>query len=517
MIRHQLTKSWVNVAIAAAALAAIVVSLVRLMGPTTDLVIEHAAVGTTPVTIYRSADPAPAPTVIIAHGFAGSRPLMEPFAIALANNGYVAITFDFQGHGRNPVPLAGNITKETGATRLLVAELGAVADFARDLEGSDGRLAVLGHSMASDIVVRFAQSTPEVEATVAVSMFSPAVTASEPANLLVIVGGWERRLKEEALTAVGMVADQPREGVTYGDVADGSARRAVFADGVEHVGVLYSTESLREAVTWLDLVFDRAGYGAVDGRGPWIVLLLLGVIVLARPLARLLPPVTSEPRGSPLPRRTLVWIALVPPVLTPLILWPIEIRFLPMLVGDYLSVHFGLYGVLTAAGMWLAGRGRSGAEARPRSTRPLSIARFVLCAAAVGLYSVVALGLPIDRFVTSVFPIPERWALVGAMLMGTLCYFLADEWLTRGRNAPWGFYALTKVLFALSLALAVALDLEQLFFLIIITPMIIAFLVVYGLFSTWAYRATGHPAVGGMANALAFAIVIGAVFPVLTG
>ncbi len=103
------------------------------------------------------------------------------------------------------------------------------------------------------------------------------------------------------------------------------------------------------------------------------------------------------------------------------------------------------------------------------------------------------------------------------MLIGTLCYFLADEWLTRGRHAPWGFYALTKLLFALSLALAVALDLEQLFFLIIITPMIVAFLVVYGLFSTWAYRATGHPAVGGIANALAFAIVIGAVFPVLTG
>jgi len=66
-------------------------------------------------------------------------------------------------------------------------------------------------------------------------------------------------------------------------------------------------------------------------------------------------------------------------------------------------------------------------------------------------------------------------------------------------------------------ALAVVLDLERLFFLIIITPVIVAFLVVYGLFSSWAYRATGHPAVGALANALAFAIAIGATFPILTG
>ena len=44
----------------------------------------------------------------------------------------------------------------------------------------DGRLAVLGHSMATDIIVRFAESRPDVAATVAVSMFSPAVTATSP-------------------------------------------------------------------------------------------------------------------------------------------------------------------------------------------------------------------------------------------------------------------------------------------------------------------------------------------------
>ncbi len=516
MIRRLLATRWVDGALALIALAAIVVSLIRLIGPTLDLVIEDASVGTTPVTVYRSADSAPAPAVVIAHGFAGSRPLMKPFALALAKSGYVAVSFDFQGHGRNPLPLAGDITKESGATKALVAEFADVAAFARRLEASDGRLAVLGHSMASDIVIRFARGAPDVSATIAVSMFSPAVTPSAPANLLIIVGGWESSLRKEALDAVGMVTDQPREGVTFGAVEDGGARRAVFADNVEHVGVLYSEESLLEAVAWLDQVFGRASEGEIDGRGPWIVLLLIGVIVLARPLARALPRVSPVARGTALPRRKLIWIALAPPLLTPILLWPFEVGFLPMLVGDYLSVHFALYGLLTAGGIWLAGRS---AERSPRAaaSAPVSLAKLGLSAALVGLYSVVALGLPLDRFVTSVFPIPERWPLVGALLIGTLCYFLADEWLTRGHYAPRGFHALTKGLFAVSLAIAVALDLERLFFLIIIAPVIIAFLAVYGLFSTWAYRATGHPAVGGLANAVAFAIVIGATFPVLTG
>jgi dienelactone hydrolase len=48
------------------------------------LVITPLQVGTTPATVYRRADGAKAPAVIIAHGFAGSRQLMEAYAMTLA-------------------------------------------------------------------------------------------------------------------------------------------------------------------------------------------------------------------------------------------------------------------------------------------------------------------------------------------------------------------------------------------------------------------------------------------------
>ena len=44
----------------------------------------------------------------------------------------------------------------------------------------------------------------------------------------------------------------PDPGVTYGSFADGTARRVSFSPGVEHIGVLYSPESMAQARDWLD-------------------------------------------------------------------------------------------------------------------------------------------------------------------------------------------------------------------------------------------------------------------------
>ena len=202
-------------------------------------------------------------------------------------------------------------------------------------------------------------------------------------------------------------------------------------------------------------------------------------------------------------------VALLPAVLTPLILWKLPTDFLPILLGDYLTAHFALYGCLTGAMLWSTSRPEDNARIA------MSWQSLGLGAAAVGLYSIGAIGWPIDTYLTSFWPIPQRMPLILAVLAGTLPYFIADEWATRGAGAAWGGYTVTKLCFLLSLTLAVMLNLPRLFFLIIIVPMILLFLVVYGLFSTWAYRRTWHPLVGALANALAFAWAIAVTFPVV--
>ena len=206
--------------------AAALHALSRLHANSAGVAIENRQLGGTPLTIYRPASGPAGPVIVIAHGFAGSGKLMQSFALMFARNGYVAATFDFPGHGRHLAPLTGDITSVDGATRALVQSLDEVAQAVRPL--GDGRIAVLGHSMASDIVVRYAEAHPDVAATVAVSMVSPAVTATQPRNLLVIDGEWEGFLKTEALR-VASLAIAPavaQAGVTYGDFAAGTARRA---------------------------------------------------------------------------------------------------------------------------------------------------------------------------------------------------------------------------------------------------------------------------------------------------
>ena len=498
---------WVRCVVGALAAAAIVWSIVALEGWTNGLSVEKIWVGPTPVTVYRPTQAGPAPAVVIAHGFAGSRQLMQPFAVTLAQNGYVAASFDFMGHGRNRSPLAGDVTREDGATAALQGELRRVIAAARTLDGTDGRVAVLGHSMASDIIVREAVADPDIPATIAVSMFSSAVQADAPRNLLIIVGAWEGFLTREALAAVQLSTQANVEpGVQYGQFKDGSARKATLSDNVEHIGVLYSPDSLKEALSWLNATFDRNSDGALDVRGPVLGLLFPAIMALLWAMAALLPRCPRQAFVGPMSGRLFLVACLVPALLTPLILWKAPTSFLPVLVADYLALHFAVYAAINAAMLWWLARPRLGWPRR----------KLLIVIGAVTLAVIFAIGLPLDAYVASFMPHPGRLPVILALSVGTVLYTLSDEWLVRRPGMPWWAFGTTKMLMCLSLAAAVALNLEKLFFIAIITPVIVLFFVIYGLFSSWIYRQTGHPSVAGIANGLAFAWALGVSFPMLT-
>jgi len=530
------------------ALASIAVAMFILSASENGLEINQRWLGPTPVTVYRPGDElreisaqrwqedrlGGLPVVLISHGFAGSQQLMQAFAVTLARNGYLAVTFDYYGHGRNLEPLSGDITDVEGATRFLLDQTQAVADFAMSLPGARSDFALLGHSMASDVIVRYSASDPRVKATVAVSSFSPAVSADSPENFMIIVGNLEGFLKDEALRAVGMVTEQPDAGRTFGQFADSSARRAVFAPAVEHVGVLYSPTSLRETVNWLDQAFGRVSQEEIgrvnndgreyfdntyiDRRGLAIPLLLLGLVVLAWPLSKLLPSVVEPARGMDPSWRELLPAALVPAVATPLLLVAFPAGFMGVLVGGYLAVHFALYGVLTAGFcLWLRRRRHANDSSELKQQRPGTFTLLAIFAATLStLYAAGAIGLALDQFVTSFAVTAPRLPLLVLMLIGTLSYFLADEWLTRGPNVPRGAHLLTRICFLLSLGLAVALSFEDLFFLLIIAVVIVPYFLIYGLFSRWVYRATGSPWISALPSAIAFGWALAVVFPQLS-
>jgi dienelactone hydrolase len=500
-----------RLAVAVLACTGIAISVQHLLDTREGVTTRDARVGRTPVTIHAPEEGTPAPVVVVAHGFSGSRPLMKPFATTLARNGYVAVSYDALGHGLNPVPLSGDVTREDGATHKLLEELGRVIAFAAALPEAGEGMALLGHSMAADIVVRGALEHDAVDATVAVSMFSPAPTAEAPRNLLVVVGDWEGALKDEARRVLRLAAgEEAFAGQTYDNLGPAGARRIAFAPNVEHIGVLYSPASMREATTWLNRVFGRESSGYADARGPWVLLLIFSTVALGWPLARLLPLLADRPQGAGLHWRRFWAVALGPMLLTPVILVPLDLRFLPVAVGDYLATHFALYGVLTAVALrW------TGGSAIWRGLKPPRAALWA--AAAVAAYGILGIGGVVDWQVSSFWPTLQRLGLLLALLPGTVIYFAADEWLTRGPGAPRGAYAITKLCFLTSLGIAIALDLPRLFFLIIMAPAMLLFFIVFGLLSGWCRTETNHPAVGALSNALIFALAIAVTFPMLAG
>lgn len=456
------------------------------------------AVGTTPATVWSLPGAGPAPVVIIAHGFAGSRQLMDSFALALAQAGYIAVSYDLQGHGRNPVPMSGDVTQIEGTTLVLMDELARVTDAALASPGADGRVALLGHSMASDIVVRQAIRDPRVAATVAVSMFSLAVTADQPQNLLVIAGAGEGMLAAEALRALQLTDPAATLGQTVGDPGQGLARRAVTAPRVEHVGVLYAPVSLRESRAWLDASFGRTSDATLHPRGGWIALLLVSTVALGWPLAGL-----AQRLRAPAPPLRLApgrfWAAaLIPPLAAPLLLWPFDTRFLPVLVADYLALHFLLMGALTLL------------IARPA----IHIDRTSLALAIpVAAFGILVFGGVLDRYVASFWPTPERLTIIAAMALGAVPFMLADATLAEGGRAPLHRTLAIRTLALASLGLAVALDLERLFFLLIILPVIVLFFLLFGTAGGWIGRASHRPAAAGIGLGLFLAWALGCTFP----
>ncbi len=485
------------------ALALMATALWRLEGFRAGLEIRSQVIADTPLRVYRQPG-AEGPAVVIAHGFAGSRRLMEAWALTLARAGYQAVTFDFEGHGAHPAPLSGDVDSIEGTTRLLVAQTRRVMAFARTLPGGAARpVALLGHSMASDIIIRTALVEPLVESParplVAISAFSQAVTATEPADLLLISGEWEPQLRAAALAYLRLVAP----GADEGDIVtvDGVVRGALVAPHVEHVGVLYSRPALAAALAWLDRAYGRTSpAGAIAATGPWILLLLAGSVLLAWPLAGL---VRREP-GVPVPAGRTWWLAtLVPALLTPLLLSLVEIRFLPVLVADYLAVHLGVYGLIALGILRAGGVAMGGFRAWPM---------LLLLAWGLGVCGVL-----LDRYAAAFMPHAARWPIIAAIAAGAIPYMLADAMLSAAGRAPLWRRLLLRIAFLASLGLAVALDFDGLMFLLIIAPVIVLFWLVYGTAAGFAGRRCGQPLVTGTALGLILAWAIGVSFPLFAG
>lgn len=473
------------------ALVAVIVSLFVLETARQGVSITHFAVGETPVTRYARAD-ADGPAVVVAHGFAGSQQMMQGYALPLAQAGYQVYSFEFLGHGRHRQPMSGDVNALDGTTRLLVAQTSAVID---SIDAGDVPVALLGHSMATDILARVAQERDDIGPLVLISAFSQVIDANTPSNLLLITGSWEPGLRDFAQEAVQMVDPTATTGET---VTDGDLRRrAVVAPFSEHVSVLHSRAGRAEAVAWLDGFYGRQSLPAILPTGTAILGLLVGIVLLFGPIAKRLPQRQTEVPA--IDRKQLAVLLLVPMVLTPFIAVPLTPSFLPVLVADYLGLHLLIFGGIQLALLW-------------HWRHP--IGPFGWGAVALLLLWCALFGFLLDRYAANFLPTPQRIWIMGVLAFGAVPYMLADMVLS-AQSAFWR-RLLVRLAFLISLGIAVALDFGGLFFLIMIAPVLVLFYAVFGTMGRQVARRAG-PTTSGIALGLVLAWALGVSFPLFVG
>jgi hypothetical protein len=465
---------------------ALLLSMTMLERERAGLAVDRLEIGETPVTLLRPAGGGPRPTVVVAHGYAGSRQMMRAISTTLARAGFAVAAFDFLGHGRHDRPMSGDVTSLEGTTAQLVAQTVALSEAVAARPDMGPVVALLGHSMATDVVVRAAEALG-VDTVVAISMYSEAVTHLSPERLLILSGAQERRLRGVALDALRLVEPGAAEGVT---VTEGPVeRRAVAAPLVGHVGVLYAPAALRELRAW---IAGGPPAGAVPPTGLWLAILLGATVALAWPTARLLGPV--EP-GVPPSRRTAL-LAILLPVAPALLAAALVPNLGGLMAFAPLGAALAAWGFVQGAVLWRAGL-------RPGRARALP----TLLLLAWGLL----FALLLDRYGAAFLPTGPRLPLAMLLLLGTLPFALAEAWLLR--DAGWVLRVAARGAILATLLAAMLLR-PALGVAFTVLPVLVLFWLVYGLAGRWVGRRAA-PASTGLALGLALAWALAASTPLL--
>lgn len=436
------------------------------------------------------------PLVLVTHGFAGSRQMMQYISRDLARAGFRVAAFDFYGHGRNGVLLSRDVTRIEGTTQQLVEQTKSVLMSLQSAGIDTERVAVLGHSMATDIIIRAARDLSDVETVVAISIYSDAVTPQFPERLLVISGEWEARLREVGRAMVAQLDGAGAEDVTV--VKDGVMRRAVYAPNTEHVAVLFAVKTMEEARAWLLKAFSLTPQGRTIAQGPVIALSLIGLVVLGAGIMRALPQ-----RAPPVPRMPLktYLIALLLPVL-PACAAAVWFDGDVFGVASFQSLlwFFGIWGCVSITVLLRSGR-------RLRWPDWRGVAVFVVFG-----FGIFALAL--DRYAAAFLPVGPRMGLMWVLAIGCLPFMIADRLLVHGAGLWLRFIA--RAVPVLALVACMVLFPQKLGLLFTVLPVLVLFYVVYGTMGHLLSRRQGAET-AGLALGLVLAWSIAASTPLFAG
>lgn len=438
--------------------------------------------------------------VFIAHGFAGSSSFMRSIAVSLAKSGYTTIRFDFLGHGKHSLPYSGSITSLRGATSLFINQTNDIVDYY--LKKYDKKSAVIiGHSMATDIIVRTALKRDDINAVIGISTYTDAIQNDTPRNVLILNGEWESKLRNKALEILRQSnIKDPLEDVLYGSFYDGTSRKTVAIKNSDHVRILYSEQTQKEINDWISKTTNKNIEPNVNNIGLWTIVLISSLFFLFIIIIDYIP--NKRKIKINIPVIHIFSVNLVAAFLTPILLKTSTFEIINIPTHNYLINHLLLYSFFL---MILI---------------PNKIYRNILSTFNAYIFLIVIIfytliiGGVIDSYISSFYPSSIRINLIAWTMLGCLPLMVIIQIFNDNQKNNLIMRNITNFFLVLSLSTAIYFNFEELFLLGYAIFLFIAFTLFFGFLSNVLNKKYGNLLSIGLVNGVTLSWTFAIALPI---
>jgi pimeloyl-ACP methyl ester carboxylesterase len=188
--------------------------------------------------------------IIIGHGVYANKEMMKGYAIELATVGYVAIPFDFRGHGQSTGSRSGDLTNDIKAIKSYLSSR-------TDIDMNN--LGYLGFSMGG-IGQALVNEDTDFKCFIGTATWLSddlrRGNSTNPLNVLMIVALYDELLDLPGLKAImanrtNISPSNFNVNRLYGSFQTGNASRIYLDDNTNHVFGQWDTDFYREARNWI--------------------------------------------------------------------------------------------------------------------------------------------------------------------------------------------------------------------------------------------------------------------------
>ncbi|MFX0047983.1 MAG: alpha/beta hydrolase [Candidatus Hermodarchaeota archaeon] len=195
------------------------------------------------------------PAIIIGHGSMVNKEMVKGYALELAVAGFVAVPFDFRGHGQSTMVEPDNKTKDIIAIKEYLSTWGGV-----DINS----LGYIGYSMGG-LGQQLIDTDLSFKCFIGIGTWLyPTLrtgNSTNPLNVLMIQALFDEAielpsLKESLAIRVGISASDVDANKLYGSFQNGNASQIYLDDNSNHLTVAWDEDFIREARDWAINSFD---------------------------------------------------------------------------------------------------------------------------------------------------------------------------------------------------------------------------------------------------------------------